>query len=171
MKRHLPILLLLVLLGVGAVAVCKYWHVLHPAGEPSEVYRQYYKTPGIRAAYIRQMPINDTLRLDMTLFEAEDSAAFVGLLRAMGGREEFIQDMTKLKSMFEKTDNGYDTRHSGRCPRGHPTDPPDVDPNNNEVVSFFPVRMCIAIFHTHTQQEIQTVLDKSFFNEIDIDKQ
>ena len=171
MIRRLSILLLVALLGVGGVAVYKNWNVLFPSGETSEVYRQYRHQPGVRAAFIRQMPINDTLRLDMTLLEAEDSASFAALLRAMGKSEEFIRDMATLRTMYEKMDNGYNVRHSGRCLRGHPADPPDSDPKNNEVVSFFTVRMCIAVFHTHTQQEIQTVLYKSFHNDIDIDKQ
>ncbi len=172
-QRHIFWLLfpLLCLLTVGVSAAITYRRHTVPLAETSEVYRQYRHLPGVRAAFIRQMPINDTLRLDMTLLEAEDSAAFADLLRAMGKSEEYIRDMATLRTMYEKTDNGYNVRHSGRCLRGHPADPPDSDPKNNEVVSFFSVRMCIAVFHTHTQQEIQTVLGKSFHNDIDIDKQ
>ena len=156
--------------GLLALAVIRAPRTV-PLAECSEVYRQYRHQPGVRAAFIRQMPINDTLRLDMTLLEAEDSAAFADLLRAMGKSEEYIRDMATLRTMYEKMDNGYNVRHSRRCLRGHPADPPDSDPKNNEVVSFFSVRMCVAVFHTHTQQEIQTVLYKSFHNDIDIDKQ
>ena len=174
MRKHwkywLSVLLIALVLACAGV-----WWVFQtrqlPLAECSEVYRQYRHLPGVRAAFIRQMPINDTLRLDMTLLEAEDSAAFADLLRAMGKSEEYIRDMATLRTMYEKTDNGYNVRHSGRCLKGHPADPPDSDPKNNEVVSFFAVRMCIAVFHTHTQQEIQTVLYKSFHNDIDIDKQ
>ena len=166
--------IVVVLIGLLLSAITSaviYWRHTVPLAETSEVYRQYRHLPGVRAAFIRQMPINDTLRLDMTLLEAKDSTAFADLLRAMGKSEEYIRDMATLRTMYEKTDNGYNVRHSRRCLRGHPADPPDSDPKNNEVVSFFSVRMCIAVFHTHTQQEIQTVLYKSFHNDIDIDKQ
>ena len=46
MKRHLLILLLTALLGVGAVALCKYWNVLFPTGETSEIYRINHRKPG-----------------------------------------------------------------------------------------------------------------------------
>ena len=169
MIRRLSILLLVALLGVGGVAVYKNWNVLFPSGETSEVYRQYRHQPGVRAAFIRQMPINDTLRLDMTLLEAEDSAAFAALLIKMGKSEEYIRDMATLRTMYEKTDNGYNVRFSGRCLRGSPSAPPDEDQTKNEVVSFFPVRKCVAVFHTSNETEIKTVLHLSYTDKIKVD--
>ena len=170
MIRRLSILLLVALLGVGGVAVYKNWNVLFPSGETSEVYRQYRHQPGVRAAFIRQMPINDTLRLDMTLLEAEDSAAFADLLRAMGKSEEKIDEMMLMKRIYGKRENSHEIRFTGDCVRGAPGVPGGPDPNNNEIVSYFPVRMCVAVFHTHTEQEIELVFHKSLFNEINIDK-
>ena len=91
MKRHLLILLLTALLGVVAVALCKYWNVLFPTGETSEIYRHYHKTPGIHVAYIQDMTVDDTIHFDMTLLEARDSATFVWLLRDLGDTPEQIQ--------------------------------------------------------------------------------
>ena len=112
MKRRLPILLLLALLGVGAVVVCKYWNGLFPLGDTSEVYRQYRHLPGVRAAFIRQMPINDTLRLDMTLLEAEDSAAFADLLIKMGKSEEFVQYIMSIEQEEEDRFTGKDEQNN-----------------------------------------------------------
>ncbi len=153
----------LCLLSVGSTVAIVYWRHTVPLSQTSEVYRRYRDLPGVRAAYIRQMPINDTLRLDMTLFEAEDSLSFTNLLRTMGNREEFIRDLISLQW-------NYNIRFSGECPRGKPAAPPKADPADNEVVSYFPVRMAVALFHTHTEKEVNSVLIKSFFGEIDIDK-
>ena len=132
-----------------------------PLAETSEVYRQYRHLPGVRAAFIRQMPINDTLRLDMTLFEAEDSAVFADLLIKMGKSEEFVTDI-----MEGVTDPNV--RYTGDCLRGEPGCPGDDDDSKNEVISFFPVRKAVAIFHTQTVDELHAVLDKSYFNSLQI---
>lgn len=101
MKRHLLILLLTALLGVGAVALCKYWNVLFPTGETSEIYRHYHKTPGIRAAYIQDMTIDDTIHFDMTLLEAQDSTTYVWLLRDLGRDEEQIAVQMEHANKFD----------------------------------------------------------------------
>ena len=132
-----------------------------PLSECSEVYRQYRHQPGVRAAFIRQMPINDTLRLDMTLLEAEDSAAFADLLRAMGEREEFIRDMETLREFHINQENGYNVRYTGdwKSPSGI-----------EQEVSYFPVRRCVAVFHTRNEEEMKAVFKKSIFGELNIDK-
>ncbi len=132
-----------------------------PLAETSEVYRQYRHLPGVRAAFIRQMPINDTLRLDMTLLEAEDSAAFADLLRAMGEREEFIHDMATLREFHINQENGYNVRYTGdwKSPSGI-----------EQEVSYFPVRRCVAVFHTRREEEQKAVFKKSIYGELDIDK-
>lgn len=170
-QRHIFWLLfpLLCLLTVGVSAAITYWRHTVPLAETSEVYRQYRHLPGVRAAFIRQMPINDTLRLDMTLLEAEDSAAFADLLRAMGKSEEYINDLGKMMKLYSKAENGYNVRFSGRCLRGSPSAPPDEDQTKNEVVSFFPVRKCVAVFHTSNETEIKTVLHLSYTDEIKVD--
>ncbi len=155
---------LLCLLVVAASALLTYWRHTVPLSQTSEVYRRYRDLPGIRAAYIRQMPINDTLRLDMTLFEAEDSLSFANFLRTIGKREEFIRDIMSAK--FPK-----DLAASGLCRRGIPgSRRPDVDDNNNEVDLIFPGRFAFAIIHTRTAQELRIVEYKCNGNEIDIDK-
>ena len=162
-QRHIFWLLfpLLCLLTVGVSAAITYWRHTVPLAETSEVYRQYRHLPGVRAAFIRQMPINDTLRLDMTLLEAEDSAAFADLLIKMGKSEEFVTDI-----MEGVTDPNV--RYTGDCLRGEPGCPGDDDDSKNEVISFFPVRKAVAIFHTQTVDELHAVLDKSYFNSLQI---
>ncbi len=168
--RWILLTLLLCLLSSALTVAVIYWRHTVPLSETSEVYRQYRHQPGVRAAFIRQMPINDTLRLDMTLLEAEDSAAFADLLRAMGKSEEKIDEMMLMRRIYGKRENGHEIRFTGDCVRGAPGVPGGPDPNNNEIVSYFPVRMCVAVIHTHTEQEIELVFHKSLFNEINIDK-
>ncbi len=159
---------LLSLLASAATAAVIYWRHTVPLSQTSEVYRRYRDFPGVDAAFIRQMPINDTLRVDMTLLQARDSLAFANLLRDMGRSEENIKDMAMLKAMYEKRGN-YDVRFTGTSPKGHPGQFPDPDLANNEACSIFPVRLVVAVFHTHNEEELNTVLYKSYYGDIDID--
>ena len=157
--------IVVVLIGLLLSAITSaviYWRHTVPLAETSEVYRQYRHQPGVRAAFIRQMPINDTLRLDMTLLEAEDSAAFADLLRAMGEREEFIREMATLREIHINQENGYNIRYTGdwKSPSGI-----------EQEVSYFPVRRCVAVFHTISEKEMDAVFDRNVHNEFDIDKQ
>ena len=102
------VVMLIGLLLSAITSAVIYWRHTVPLAETSEVYRQYRHLPGVRAAFIRQMPINDTLRLDMTLLEAEDSAAFADLLRAMGKSEEFVQYIMSIELEEEDRFTGKD---------------------------------------------------------------
>ncbi len=159
---------LLSLLASAATAAVIYWRHTVPLSQTSEVYRRYRDFPGVDAAFIRQMPINDTLRVDMTLLQARDSLAFANLLRDIGKSEEFIRDMATLKALYEKMGKD-DIRFSGDCPKDQPGSKSDPDPANNEAVSFFPVRLIVAVFHTHSEMELNTVFYKSVYCEINID--
>jgi hypothetical protein len=169
-QRHLFWLFfsLLCLLTVAGAALLTYWRHTVPLSQTSEVYRRYRDFPGVDAAFIRQMPINDTLRVDMTLLQARDSLAFANLLRDIGKSEEFIRDMATLKALYEKMGKD-DIRFSGDCPKDQPGSKSDPDPANNEAVSFFPVRLIVAVFHTHSEMELNTVFYKSVYCEINID--
>ena len=164
MIRRLSILLLVALLGVGGVAVYKNWNVLFPSGETSEVYRQYRHQPGVRAAFIRQMPINDTLRLDMTLLEAEDSAAFAALLKKLAYTDESINDIMT-------TEGDENSRYTRSYRKNHPEMPKDKeDKSNNDVMGLFYKRYAIAFFHTRCEEDVNILLYANMFKTVNINK-
>ena len=132
-----------------------------PFDQCSEVYKQYHDYPGIRAAYIRDKQINDTLFLDMTLLQAKDSLTFVELLKSAGRSEEYINDM-----MISVVDEN--TRFTGLKPKGKLTPPIDPIRTNNDVVSIFPALHSIAIFHIKTDSEIDAVYVENFREKIKI---
>ena len=47
-----------------------------PLDECSELYRRYCDVPGIRAAFIKDKKINDTVFVDVTLLQAMDDSAW-----------------------------------------------------------------------------------------------
>ena len=71
----------LCLVAATVPAAIVYWRHTVPLSQCSEVYRRYRDLPGVQASFIHDKQINDTLSLDMTLFVAYDSLAFVNLLK------------------------------------------------------------------------------------------
>ena len=166
-RRWLIPLVVFPLVCVAVVAVTvQLVHRQHtvPLEECSEVYRQYCDTPGIRAAFIKDKQINDTLRLDMTLLQAEDSLTFVDFLKNTGRSDEYISDM-----MLSEVDENI--RFTGLKPRGTLTSPIDPIRTNNDVVSIFPALHSIAVFHVETEEEMDAVLVGNFLEKIKITTQ
>lgn len=117
-----------------------------PLEQCSEVYRRYHDTPGIQASFIRNKKINDTLRLDMTLFKAEDSLAFASLLSQMGQSQESIDYILSLGDV----DDGY--RFTGKL--------------RDDVFAVFPSLKTVAFFDvpdkTLTKQVVEVNLHEMF---------
>ncbi len=82
MKRKviIPLVVFLAILGIGAAI--KYRPHTVPWEECSEVYRRYATTDGIRASYIKDYRVNDTITLNVTLLEATTDSAWNNLCKA-----------------------------------------------------------------------------------------
>ena len=66
---------------IGGVLLAKYLPGVVPYWQCSEVYKRYHKVEGVRATYIKNYPLNDTLTVGVTLLEATDSAGWEVLQR------------------------------------------------------------------------------------------
>lgn len=84
MKRRWMITLLLLPVAVLVTALATYRIHTVPTSQCSELYRQYRHLEGVKASYIKDFPVNDTLRLDVTLLQAADSAAWERLKEDFG---------------------------------------------------------------------------------------
>lgn len=161
MKRRLLTFGLLALLLVAAVTAWHYRARLLPHREAGEIFLRYRDIPGIDADYIKNFRINDTLCLDMTLFEAEDSLAFATLLKDWGKSDEYIHDI--MTHYFDKN-----TRYIKLHPKGHPELPKSKIKTENEIVATFPVIRTILVFHTQTEQAIDQIVYSNLREEIRI---
>lgn len=73
------LLALLCLLAVATVAWrLNLWNIR--GVQPSELYLQYKDLPGIQASFIKDKQINDSVRVDVTLLQATDSAGWSQLM-------------------------------------------------------------------------------------------
>ena len=98
---------------------------------------------------------------DMTLLVADDSLAFVNLLKGWGKSEEYIHDL--MKSRIDER-----TRFIRRAPIGHPELPADADDSKNELVAVFPFQNSVAFFHFENEEQLNLTYDAVLFKEVDI---
>ena len=135
------VMALLCLLAAVVGAAVAYWRHTVPLDECSEVYRRYYKTEGIQAAFIRDMIIVDTVTANVTLLVARDSATYVWLLKDMDYNDELI----RLLMTFDYEDeNRRFTAFKG-----------------NTVTAEFPQRLSIIIYEAANEQDIKKIRRES----------
>lgn len=81
MKRSwlITILVCLLLLAGGWIVVSLPNVV--PKDNCSDLYRQYAGAEGIKATFVKDYRVNDSITLDVTILEARDSAGWAGLLK------------------------------------------------------------------------------------------
>lgn len=68
-KKHL-VTALLVLALIGCTLALRLWPRTLPTKQCSEIFRRYEGCDGIRASFIHDKKINDTLAVDVTMLEA-----------------------------------------------------------------------------------------------------
>ena len=129
----------------GAVA---YWR-------SSEVYKRYCEVEGVRASYVKDYPVNDTLTIGVTLLEATDSAGWEYLLHAFNIPQEMIEDadsgldICTWQAIKDCPETRYDSWLSD-----------DSDEVVVEIVSMSIKNQEICIFHTQDKEEQNAVFDK-----------
>ena len=79
MKKNKLICVVLFVTVVVAMLAWGYLTRVVPYWQCSEVYKRYSRVEGVRATYIKDYRLNDTLTVAATLLEATDSAGWVGL--------------------------------------------------------------------------------------------
>ena len=73
MKKEWPIKVLATVVVVGVALAVKFLFCAVPYWQSSEVYKKYKDVEGIRASYVKDFRVNDTLTVGVTLLEANDT--------------------------------------------------------------------------------------------------
>ena len=156
MKKWILAFLLLTLLGVAAVAAGRY---LLPERHVSDIYRRYHNADGIAASYIHNFPVNDTLRLDVTLLEATTDSAWQALCAdfAISDIVETIEDIDP-HAIFSRQVNRHDY---AQIVRG---DSPDA-----EILAISYDSKTLSIFHTSNAAEKHAVFHYNYTESINQD--
>ena len=105
MKRtNLITLLTCILIAVVAVVAIRYPRTV-PYEQCSEVYKRYSSVEGVRATYVKDYRINDTLTIGVTLLEATTDSGWAMLQEDFGlpvipkeYEERFVGDSNKVST-------------------------------------------------------------------------
>ena len=91
MKKEWPIKVLATVVVVGVALAVKFLFCAMPYWQSSEVYKKYKDVEGIRASYVKDFRVNDTLTVAVTLLEATDSAGWERLMERFGAPDDMIE--------------------------------------------------------------------------------
>ena len=165
-KTHILILgLLVVVATVVVVQVVRYLPRVVPYWQCSEVYKRYSRVDGVRATYVKDYRINDTLTIGVTLLEATDSAGWKYLLQKFNISQE-------MQTVFEQVDFGV---MSWNSPKDNPEvkaatigECRDVSLTDKDIeicaCSFRERKICV--FHTQSEEEILAIDNYNYDNMI-----
>ena len=149
MKRTDCITLIICLLSLGVAVVVARCPRTVPYEQCSEVYKRYSKVEGVRATYIKDFRVNDTVTVGVTLLEATDSAGW-----------EYLINKFNMQEMIEETAIDVWTR---KCLRNHPEMVYNSKDSNCqegfEVVAMSMKKQTICVLHTRNEQEWDAVFD------------
>ena len=84
MKKHNVIIIILCVVAVLVAVLVKRCPRTVPYEQCSEVYKRYSRVEGVRATYVKDYRVNDTLTIGVTLLEATTDSGWVTLQEDFG---------------------------------------------------------------------------------------
>ena len=169
MRHRTHIIIILSLLLVSGAAAWKFLPHTLSYDECSDVYRHFadMRLPGVRVTYVQDKIINDTLRLPVTLLQAESDEGWMALDSLFGltaDRNKLINDTTipdEVKQMLLRNAPSFTTQRSNReTPERHIARG-DLRPDD-VTVYIFPDLRCVTIYETGiVEEEAQIHLQNS----------
>ena len=165
MKKHNVIFIILCVVAVLVAVLVKRCPRTVPYEQCSEVYKRYSRVEGVRATYVKDYRINDTLTIGVTLLEATDSAGWKYLLQKFNISQE-------MQTVLEQVDFGV---MSWNSPKGNPEvrattvgECRDVSLTDKDIeicaCSFRERKICV--FHTQSEEEILAIDNYNYDNMI-----
>ncbi len=162
MRHRTLIIIILSLLLVGGTTAWKYTPHSLSYDECSEVYRHFVdmQMEGVRVTYVRDKVVNDTLRLPVTLLQAESDAGWAILDSLYGiteNRNKLLNDPAipdDVKEKFIKDAPRFTYQRSHRKTPEQKIAPMDLCPDDVSVY-IFPDLRCVTIYETGIVEEAQ----------------
>lgn len=160
MRHRTLIITILALLLVSGAAAWKFLPHTLSYDECSDVYRHFadMRLPGVRVTYVRDKVVNDTLRLPVTLLQAESDegwAAIDSLYGITADRNKLINDTTipdEMKQTFLRNSPSFTYQRSHRETPEQKIAPMDMCPDDVSVY-IFPDLRCVTIYETGIPKE------------------
>ena len=160
MRHRTLIIIILSLILVGGTTAWKYTPRSLSYDECSEVYRHFVdmQMEGVRVTYVRDKVVNDTLRLPVTLLQAESDEGWAILDSLFGlkaDRNKLINDTTIPDEVKEGFLNNTAEFYVQRAHRETPDKriaSGDIRPDDVSVY-IFPDLRCVTIYETGIKKE------------------
>ena len=122
-----------------------------PLDECSELYRRYCDVPGIRAAFIKDKKINDTVFVDVTLLQAMDDSAWCVL------QKDF--NLPAIPEELEALFYGDSSRVIVKCiAKGHPEMVIDTSFTKVDMVAYSYFKRTITVFDVTEDNQRKAIL-------------
>ena len=160
MRHRTLIIIILSLLLVGCAAAWKFLPHTLSYDECSDVYRHFadMRLPGVRVTYVQDKIINDSLRIPVTLLQAETDegwAAIDSLYGITADRNKLLNDTTipdEVKQTFLRNSPSFTYQRSHRETPEQKIAPMDLCPDDVSVY-IFPDLRCVTIYETGIPKE------------------
>lgn len=147
----------ILLVEVAAITLWNQWDRIFPSHTVSEVYTKYADADGIRAAFVKDYRINDTVSVDVTFLEATDSASWAILCRDFA-----IPEMEPaLEQFFE---SGWDLDFTRQVDKHDYSKVVIGDSCDVVPLTFSYQRKTVTIFHIKNEDENRAVLYYNLHN-------
>ncbi len=155
MNRRWIITLLVCLLIVGSGAGVLLWPRTVPLAQCSEVYRLYVNNPSIKASFIKDFRINDSVSVDVTLLEAVDSNGWNMLCK-----DFFIPELDPFSK--SRIDGGKDLIFTKLINKKDIPQLIEKNYSGNIIRSVSFIKKTICIFYIKNEDEEHAVLYYNF---------
>ena len=161
-KGYIVMSIVVVLL---CVVLCRLWPRTVPPAECSEVYKRYSEVEGIRASYLKDYRVNDTLTVGVTLLEAETDSGWVYLVSKFNIPLELVEMANGNPEIDIWTGQALKGRPEVLCNVAE-LDEKDARELELEIVTISMQMRAICVFHTRNIEEIDAVFDKKIASDI-----
>ena len=159
MKKRHYITLAIIVVGLIPCAVLFLHPRQLPLDECSQLYRDFADDPHVSVTFIKDFPVNDTLAVAVTTFQALNSVGWETL------KKEF-HIISPSDIIQRKIEQGIDRVSTRIVSKTDPTLPMDTsDLLNNNVVAISRLHRTVSVFYIKTEAEIDAI----FYNQLNID--
>ena len=154
MKKSWPITIRVCLLILGGGALILGWPRTVPFEQCSEIYQKYANEEDIKASFIKDFKVNDTVFVDVTLLEAIDSTGWDIL------KKDFEVDSLPPE-LQQLVDNGEDLVFTKSRPKS------EIDKSDfpNDLLAISHLSHTLTVFHIKSDIEKHAVYNHNYKEE------
>lgn len=147
-----PVTLTVCLLIVLGTLTVKLWPRTVPFDQCSVAYQTYASQPGIRAAFIKDYRINDTVRVDVTLLEAQTDSAWT-MLQTNFNVPIIPEEYRELVACSNSVDFWL-------ASKDNPKDRTDTIISHNDIIVMSRQMLTICICHIENKHQAIAIMNK-----------